>query len=181
MEALKERIENRFTECIQEECPLGSTQCRGGSHLLYHLIRKNHELEPIKDFNPSNLFIISSIGHTFLVYYPCQPKIFIKSDINYTHFLSYPCQPIYIDPTISQFNPEYPGVFVGTKEDLYKVVTKESDRNDYNIIVTVNIDLMTVEPKKDLEKYARCYTTKIGGKKTRRSRSLYRKSHKNRK
>lgn len=160
MEALRKRIQGRFNNCIAEECPRGEMLCRGGSHLLYHLILRTHKRLPIKEFDPERLRIVSGLGHTFLIY-DQEPRV-------------------YIDPTISQFNPEYSGIFVGTQDELFTIVTKKSDQDDYRPMTT-NQDLMNVVPKDLKEKYAKCYETRSGGKKTRRRRSLYRKSHKNRK
>jgi hypothetical protein len=164
MEDFRKRIKDRFDTCIQSECPRGEAMCRGGSRLLYHLILKYHKRNPKLQFDPSGLSIVSSIGHTFLLY----------NDGN---------EDIYIDPTISQFNDQYEGIFVGTKEELFQVVEKQSDRNDY-IPMTTNRDLMTVVPKELEVKYNECRETRkksSAGKRKTRRRSLYSNRNKNRK
>jgi hypothetical protein len=102
---------------------------------------------------------VSGIGHTFLLY----------NDGD---------QVIYIDPTISQFNKDYQGIFVGTKDELFQVVVDESDRRDYIPIMT-NRDLMEVVPSEIKTKYDECRQTRKKGGTLRRS--LYRNRNKNRK
>ena len=100
------KIINKLTE----KCNIKTNQCRGGSMILYALMKNNESFIQtyyIPNFNIEKLEIITGPSHTSLRY----------KDNNNTNF-------IYIDPTIGQFIRDFEGVFVGSKEDLISLSKK---------------------------------------------------------
>ena len=128
-------------------------ECRGGSRDLYRLLRDSPDKPP--GFDLSKLNIWTGGAHTFLRY--DDPAL----------------GAVYIDPTFSQIDINFGGTFVGTLEEL-KIAF--ANRTSHHIDMTdfTGNDTYPGPLKKETE------LMKGGKRKTRRRRSLHRKSHKNR-
>lgn len=137
-EKIREFIRSEFTDELKKTCNLKSRQCRGGSKDLYSLLVLSEKTPKVLDI--SKLQIISGLGHTF-IRYEDSPGDFI-----------------YIDPTIGQFDPDFDGIFIGDKYDLYAIVKKQLNKKGYKLNITNYIrkidvvkDINDIKAKLDFE------------------------------
>jgi hypothetical protein len=113
---LRYAIRDEFTNKLEDTCNIKSRVCRGGSKALYHLLIQSKSMGQYMNLDKDHLQIVSGMGHTFIRY---------KDDINNRY--------LYIDPTITQFDPTFDGIFIGDEQDLRAIAEKQKNMKGYKL------------------------------------------------